>query len=174
MKNLRWQIIIAVIALAAVALVMVLALSLRTAAIHYHHKLHWPLAITVILSPILWLVSLAPPISGVAGAIMKVPMVFIELVGVFARCIALMIRLFANMVSGHTLLAVFMMLISQSVVAYLKDNSPAVFGITPICILASVAIDLLELLVAGLQAYVFTFLAAIFFGLAMEEGHAAE
>ncbi len=43
--------------------------------------------------------SLAPPVPGVAGAIMFLPMMLLELVGVFARCFALMIRLFANMLA---------------------------------------------------------------------------
>lgn len=157
--------------LAAMTLVMVLMLSLWTQIRLYHHKKHWPLLACIILSPLLWINSLAPPMPGMMGVVLKLPMTFVELVGVLARCAALMIRLFANMISGHTLVAVFLMLVISSLISWMQTSAPHVFYVAPVCILASVAIDLLELLVAGIQAYVFTFLTAIFIGLAMEESH---
>ncbi len=157
--------------LAAVTTAMVIFLHLKTQAVVYHHRKGWPMIVCILLSPVLFLVSLSPPITGVTGIIMKVPMIFIEVVGILSRCIALMIRLFANMVSGHTLLAVFLMLIVQSGIDFIETGSPPIFYVFPICVGASVAISLLELLVVALQAYVFTFLTAIFLSLAMEEGH---
>ena len=157
--------------LAAIALVVVLTMSLREQAIRCRHHRGWPMALCVILSPILWILNLSPKMTGIIGVIMFIPMTFVEFVGVFSRCAALMIRLFANMISGHTLLAVMLMMIAQASVEYMKSGAAHVFFVGPICVLASVAICLLELLVALIQAYVFTFLTAIFIGLAVEEAH---
>ncbi|MFB3892196.1 MAG: F0F1 ATP synthase subunit A [Phycisphaerae bacterium] len=158
-------------ALAAMTLLMVIAASLRTQAHSLHHRRKWPMALCAILSPVVWLMHISPPIPGLVGVILKVPMTVIEIVGLLARCGALMIRLFANMISGHALLAVMLMLIFQALAGYLRSSSWHVFVVGPLCILASVAVNLLELLVAIVQAYVFTFLSAIFIGLAMEESH---
>ena len=89
----------------------------------------------------------------------------IEVVSLFSRCGALMIRLFANMIAGHSMLAVFMMFI---IMAGLTVSQWYIF---PISVMASVMVSLLELLVAALQAYIFTFLTAIFLGLYMEPAH---
>ena len=157
--------------LALITLIMVLAISFRENAHRFHRKRGVPLILCWMISPVLWLVSLAPPIPGAAGYILKGPMLLVDLVGVFTRCGALMIRLFANMISGHTLIAVFLMLIMQSGASFIESHTKNVFFVAPVCILAGVAIQLLDLLVVVLQAYVFTFLTAIFIGLAMEEAH---
>ncbi|MCJ7542983.1 MAG: F0F1 ATP synthase subunit A, partial [Phycisphaerae bacterium] len=93
----------------------------------------------------------------------------LELVGVLAKCMALMIRLFANMLSGHTLLALLMMFILQA----LEAQVARVFFVGPFCVAASVIVEVMELLVAGLQAYIFAFLTAIFLGLYVESSHGA-
>lgn len=157
--------------LATVTLIMVLGMGMKTAALRYHHHAHLPLPIAVILSPILWIWGLSPKIPGITGVILKLPLTVVEFAGNIARCFALMIRLFANMISGHTLLAVFLMLIIQAGVSFAREQTPHVFYVFPLCVAASVAISLMELLVALIQAYVFTFLTAIFIGLAMEESH---
>jgi F-type H+-transporting ATPase subunit a len=78
----------------------------------------------------------------------------------------LMIRLFANISGGH-----FMVLALISLIFLMSDggqNPGAALGILPISILFTVFIFCLEMLVAILQAYVFTLLTAVFIGQAME------
>jgi F-type H+-transporting ATPase subunit a len=89
-----------------------------------------------------------------------------------------MIRIFANMLAGHIMLAVIMMFIVQTLVSTYQtamdpaqENSIAFFYVGPLCVVGSVLVDLMELLVAGLQAYIYTFLTAIFIGLYAEPAH---
>ncbi len=84
-------------------------------------------------------------------------MVPVEIIGLFAKIFALTIRLFANMMAGHVLLAT---LISFATVL------PGVlgFGIAIPSILGAVAISMLEIFVAFLQAFIFTFLTCLFLG----------
>jgi len=82
----------------------------------------------------------------------------IEIIGMFAKAFALCVRLFANMVAGHTALLALVGLIFF-------------FGtvlIAPISVAFSVFVYFLETLVAFLQAYIFTILTAVFLGLASE------
>lgn len=90
---------------------------------------------------------------------MKVVLAPIELLGVFIKPFALMIRLYANMTAGHV---VMMSLIG---LLYLFDNwlaKGAFLGLT-------LFLSILELLVAFLQAYIFTMLTALYFGGAVVE-----
>jgi len=137
-----------------------------------------PLAVALPLAPVLWFISLAPHIPGLLGKILAVPLAVLELVGVVAKCFALMIRLFANMVAGHIMLAVLMMFILQTLAsAYETAMDPAVeneihfFYVAPICVIGSVMVDFMEMLVACLQAYIYTFLTAMFLGLYGEPSH---
>lgn len=92
-----------------------------------------------------------------------VPMIWaIEVFGLFIKHIVLAVRLFANMFAGHLVLAVFVAFIG---VAWASTALAAV--VVPGVIGASVGIYLLELLVAFIQAYVFTFLSALFIGAAI-------
>ena len=92
-----------------------------------------------------------------------VPMIWaIEVFGLFIKHIVLAVRLFANMFAGHLVLAVFVAFIG---VAWASTALAAV--VVPGVIGASVWIYLLELLVAFIQAYVFTFLSALFIGAAI-------
>lgn len=92
-----------------------------------------------------------------------VPMIWaIEVFGLFIKHIVLAVRLFANMFAGHMVLAVFVAFIG---VAWASTALAAV--VIPGVIGASVGIYLLELLVAFIQAYVFTFLSALFIGAAI-------
>jgi F-type H+-transporting ATPase subunit a len=91
----------------------------------------------------------------------------LEIISLISKCVALMIRLVANMLAGHSLLAVFLMFILVAIDGNLK--SLAYVG--PLSVLGSVFVSLIELLVAALQAYIFTFLSAIFMGLYMEPAH---
>jgi F-type H+-transporting ATPase subunit a len=101
----------------------------------------------------------------------------LELVGLVAKTFALAMRLFANMVAGHVLLAVLLGFIGTSWNALGAAGGLAIA--VPV-VLGSVAINFLELFVAFLQAFIFTFLSAMFIGQAVnihvahEHAHAAE
>jgi len=94
-------------------------------------------------------------------------MPLIELFGVISKPFALTIRLFANITAGHALA------LSLACVIFItaRMNPAAHAGMTAFSVILAVFMSLLELLVAYLQAYVFTMLSAVFIGLAQEEGH---
>ncbi len=92
----------------------------------------------------------------------------LEVIGLAAKTFALTMRLFANMVAGHVLLAVLLSFIAMSAGAL---GSAAGFGIGLMVLLSSVAINMLELFVAFLQAFIFTFLTAMFIGQAVNIPH---
>jgi F-type H+-transporting ATPase subunit a len=85
----------------------------------------------------------------------------IELVGIISRPFALMIRLFANITAGHIIVLslISLIFVFKSV------------GIAPVSVAFVVFMDVLELLVAALQAFIFTLLTALFIGTAIEEHH---
>ena len=89
----------------------------------------------------------------------------IEFFGIFTKPFALMIRLFANMLAGHMAMLVLTCLIFIS-----ASMGPALNGtLTVASVLFNIFMNALELLVAFIQAYVFTMLSAVFIGLAQEE-----
>jgi len=92
----------------------------------------------------------------------------LEVVGLLAKCFALTVRLFANMVAGHVLLAVLMSFIGLS---YIGLGTAAAAGIGVIVVFVSVAFNLLEIFVAFLQAFIFTFLTTLFIGQAVVIHH---
>ncbi len=112
------------------------------------------------------------------GPLLLAPLLVpVEIIGLVAKIFALAIRLFANMIAGHILLAVLLSFIlmagtSMGVGGGLLIAVPVVVG--------SVAIFMLEIFVAFLQAFIFTFLTALFIGQAIvfhhddhdESGHA--
>jgi F-type H+-transporting ATPase subunit a len=151
---------------AALMLLMILSFSLHRQAQKFreHHK-SVPMAVAMLLSPFLFLKSLVPPVPGVAGIVLWPMLLVIEVISLLARASALMIRLFANMTAGHSMLAVFMMFIVMT------ESWGTRSFIWPLSTLASVFVSLLELMVGALQAYIFTFLSAIFLGLYMEPSH---
>jgi len=85
----------------------------------------------------------------------------IEITGMFIRPFALMVRLFANITAGHIIVLSLVCLI------FIFKS----FSVAPITVLLVLFMDFLELLVAFLQAYVFTLLSALFIGLAAKEHH---
>lgn len=93
----------------------------------------------------------------------------IELFGVFTKPFALMIRLFANMMAGHAVI------LSFTCVIFLGWSMGVGFGLglNIFSALMLLFMNALEILVAFVQAYVFTLLSAVFIGLAQQE-HAAE
>ena len=91
--------------------------------------------------------------------IIYIILVPIEILGMFIKPFALLIRLYANMTAGHVVL---MSLIGLIFIFKSWVGGPLSFGL-------SFAISLIEVLVALLQAYIFTMLAALYFGFASEE-----
>ena len=83
----------------------------------------------------------------------------IEVLGIFIKPFSLLIRLYANMQAGHIVL---MSLIGLMFIFKSWIGSPLSFGL-------AFAISLIEILVAFLQAYIFTMLSALYFGFAAEE-----
>lgn len=101
---------------------------------------------------------------------LKVPvplMPIVELFGVFTKPFVLMVRLFANITAGHMIAMAFFSLIF----IFGGISSEAGYGISVVSILFTVFMTLLELLVALIQAYVFTLLSALYFSMAIEEHH---
>jgi F-type H+-transporting ATPase subunit a len=96
-------------------------------------------------------------------------MPLIEFFGVLTKPFALMIRLLANIFAGHTVILAFTLLIF--ITAKLGAGINA--GMTVFSIALSLVMNCLELLVAYIQAYVFTLLSAVFIGLSRPEHHVA-
>lgn len=94
-------------------------------------------------------------------------MPIIEIMGMFTKPISLMIRLFANMLAGH------IMLLSTVAVIFLTASIGVVLNssMSVVSVLFGVFLDCLEVLVAFIQAYVFTMLSSVFIGLAHQDGH---
>ena len=92
-------------------------------------------------------------------------MPLIEFVGVFTKPFSLMIRLFANILAGHVMILGVIAVIFLTV-----ELGPALNGgLSVMAVLFGVFMDLLECLVAFLQAYVFTMLSSVFIGLSRQE-----
>jgi F-type H+-transporting ATPase subunit a len=88
-------------------------------------------------------------------------MIPIEIVGIFTKPFALMIRLFANMTAGH--------IIILALIGIIFINQNAAWGAMSVPM--ALFISVLELLVAFLQAFLFAMLSALFIGAAVEEAH---
>lgn len=97
----------------------------------------------------------------------KFILVPVEFVSVFVKPMALIIRLFANMVAGHIIIICLISLIF----IFSAMNKPVGIGTSPIAIAFTIFIYFIEILVAFLQAYIFTMLTAVFIGQAREGGH---
>jgi F-type H+-transporting ATPase subunit a len=95
---------------------------------------------------------------------MRIILAPIELLGTFIKPISLMIRLYANILAGHVVL---MSIIGLMFVFKSWIGSTLSFGL-------AFALSLLEILVAFLQAYIFTMLSALYFGAGNEEHHHEE
>jgi F-type H+-transporting ATPase subunit a len=131
--------------LAIIAFVMIQASSIRSQGVkhylaHMTGGVHW--ALWVIMIPI-------------------------EILGLFTKPFALCIRLFANMSGGHLVLLFLLGLIF--ILAQVPATASGVWYISPVPVLFAVALNLLEIFVAFLQAYVFTMLTSLFMGLGMQQ-----
>lgn len=90
-------------------------------------------------------------------------MLVLEIMGLLIKHVVLAVRLFANMFAGHLVLAVILGFIAAT-----ADSAAVLWGgVTVAAVLGSTALSLLELFVAFLQAYIFTFLTALFIGMAV-------
>jgi F0F1-type ATP synthase membrane subunit a len=149
---------------------------------HHHHKpdhgdLHGqalahgkgmnPVA-AILVAPLLYLWNFAPhPFK--PNWFMDVPMwaalLVLEMIGAMIKPFALMIRLFANMIAGHIVLAalVFLIPVTAGIVAQIGIGAPVT--------LLSLLIRFLELFVAFLQAYIFVFLTTLFIASAVAPEH---
>ncbi len=96
-------------------------------------------------------------------------MQFIEFIGMLTKPFALTIRLFANMLAGHMIVLVLMGLIF---IFYNLMGAGAAVGVSFVSILFAIFMILLDVLVAFIQAFVFTILSAIFIGMARPAPHA--
>jgi len=137
-----------------------------------HHGMFAPLAI--VLAPWLYLWNFAPhpfkPGPGQAAVMWLADVPFwlmllvLELLGALIKPFALAMRLFANMIGGHIVLAVLLILIpTTGIIAQLGAGLPVT--------VLSLLMYVLELFVAFLQAYIFTFLTTLFIASAVAPEH---
>ncbi len=92
---------------------------------------------------------------------MKIFLAPIEVIGMFVKPISLMIRLFANITAGHIIVLALM-----SLIFVFKS-----IGVAPVSVAFSLFIGVIEIIVTAIQAYIFTVLSALYFGMATEEAH---
>ena len=105
-----------------------------------------------------------PP--GVPGWV-KIILVPVEILGIFTKPFALIIRLFANMIAGHMMLTCLVLLIF----IFGKMNIGAGYGFSTVSIAFCVFVYFIEILVAFIQAFIFTMLTAVFISQAFESPH---
>jgi F-type H+-transporting ATPase subunit a len=105
-----------------------------------------------------------PPNVPIAVKLILIP---VEILGIFIKPMALMIRLFANMIAGHIIIICLISLIF----IFGAISVGAGWGFSPISVGFVIFIYFIEILVAFIQAYIFTNLTAVFIGQAFEGGH---
>jgi F-type H+-transporting ATPase subunit a len=134
------------------------------------------IAVTLVLAVIVFIITTVSGTKEYWGHIFNTPgvpwwlktvlpiMPIVEFIGIFTKPFSLMVRLFANITAGHIIiLSLFALIfIFQSV------------AVSPISVAFATFMYFLELFVALLQAYIFTLLAAMYFGGAVEEHHHEE
>lgn len=97
----------------------------------------------------------------------KFLLVPIEIISLFIKPIALMIRLFANILAGH----IVILSVISMIFIFGALSEVAGWGFVPVSLAFSIFMFFLELLVAAIQAFIFTNLTAVFIGQAIEEAH---
>jgi F-type H+-transporting ATPase subunit a len=102
--------------------------------------------------------------------LVKFILVPVEILGIFIKPAALMIRLFANMIAGHIVIICFISLIF----IFGAMNKGAGIGFSPVSLAFTIFIYFIEILVAFIQAFIFTNLTAVFIGQAFETGHVSD
>ncbi len=102
-------------------------------------------------------------------ALLKILITPLEILGIFLKPITLMLRLFANIAAGHIVILCFVSLIF--ILGKSGTSMAGTVGGFAMSIPLTLMMMALELLVAFLQAYIFTMLSATYFGAAVEEAH---
>ncbi len=134
------------------------------------------IAFTVVLGVISFIVILASSNSHYWKHIFNPPgvplgvkfiLVPVEILSVFIKPFALIIRLFANMVAGHIIIICLISLIF----IFGNMNAGAGWGTAPFSLAFTIFIYFIEVLVAFIQAFIFTMLTAVFIGQALEGAH---
>lgn len=133
-------------AFSLMSLSLILAVGIRRHGLFAHFKNLIPHGVPAVMAPFIFL---------------------LELMGYVTKTLALCIRLCANMVAGHLVILLFLGLILY----FGQMNSYLGLAVAPVSIGLAVAIFLLELIVAVVQAYVFTMLTAVFVGGALHPDH---
>ncbi|MBP9998703.1 MAG: F0F1 ATP synthase subunit A [Bacteroidales bacterium] len=133
-----------------IAVTFVLAMATFLAVNLFGNKHYW--------KEILW-----PDVPVFLKAFPLMPL--IEIIGMFTKPFSLMIRLFANILAGHVMILGVVAVVFLTVELGAAMNA----GLSAIAVVFGVFMDVLELLVAFLQAYVFTMLSAVFIGLSRQE-----
>ncbi len=113
-----------------------------------------------------WAHIFNPPVPGFVKPILLI----VEFLGIFTKPFALIVRLFANMVAGHMIITCLIMMIF----IFSKLSIVAGVGFAPISLGFTVFIYVIEILVAFIQAFIFTNLTAVFIGQAFEGEHHEE
>lgn len=116
----------------------------------YWAHIFWPPGVPVMVKPIL------------------IP---VEILGIFTKPFALAIRLFANLTAGHLVILSLLGLIFTFNKLF---GAAGGWGVAPVSVAFSLFIYVLELLVAFIQAFIFTMLSALFIGMAVQDHHADE
>ena len=98
---------------------------------------------------------------------LKIPpiMPLIEIIGMFTKPFSLMVRLFANILAGHCMIIGVVCVVFLTAKMGVGMNA----GLSVVAVFIGVFMDVLELLVAFLQAYVFTMLSSVFIGMSRQE-----
>jgi len=108
--------------------------------------------------------NLVPP--GLPKALLPL-MILVEFIGLISKPFALMIRLFANMLAGHMVITALLLLIPLMA----KVTLLAGVAMAPVSLGLALFIMILEVLVAFIQAYIFTLLTSIFIGMYAHPAH---
>lgn len=132
----------------------------------YRHLRHRGMknAAAVAVAPLAYLRSIVPAVPGMLGIVLFLPLLVLELIGAVVKPFALAIRLFANIMAGHVVLSSLLMLAPAA-------RSWPDAGIASTAIIGCAGLSILEVFVAFLQAYIFTFLTCLFIGAAVNPEH---
>ena len=137
------------LAVTAVLAIITFLVTNLTGTKHYWKEIFWPEVPTALKCPV--------PL-----------MQIIEMFGIFTKPIALMIRLFANMMGGHMVVIVFMLLIF---IFGSMFGTAVGGGMTVLSVALSLFMLILDTLVSFIQAYVFTILSTMFISMAHVHAH---
>jgi len=136
------------------AITMVLAVFTFIITMISSRKHYW---LEIVNPPVPWFMKLPLPLSP-----------FIEFIGIFTKPIILMVRLFANMFAGHMIVTVLVALIFLMSFIF---NPFVGAGTSIISVAFSLFMLMVDLLISFIQAYIFTLLSAMYFGMAGESKH---